>query len=92
MDVTVSVSQFRSNVSSYLGKVSQGVRIAIRDDKRKVILAHVTGGSSFDAQAYGVALLRAGGILTGEQHPEWKSLPALRRWIENTRHTDERTM
>lgn len=91
MTLTVSVSQLRNNISSYLEKVLSGNRVIIHDEKRGVTIAQITQAYSFDKNLYEKTLSKAAGIFLSENHPEWKSRADVIKWLTKNRLSDERS-
>ena len=52
MTLTVSISEFRNNMSEYLNKVSRGNQVLIRDDKKDISIAQINPVQSFDPEAF----------------------------------------
>lgn len=90
MTLTVSISEFRNNVSNYLDKVKFGTRVLIRDGKKNKTIAQVTSVSSFDPDAYEQAMRKAAGVFTAERHPEWRTKKDVINWLRKSRLSDER--
>lgn len=90
MNITVSVSQFRNNISDYLEKAMQGTKVLVRDDKKNKIIAQITKTQSFNKDAYEKALRKAAGIFTANNHPEWATKTDVIKWLEQSRLSDDR--
>lgn len=90
MTFTVSVSELRSNISLYLERVMQGSSVIIRDEKRNVSIAQITRTSIFDKDLYTKTLKKAAGIMTANDHPEWKTKANVVKWLTKSRLSDER--
>lgn len=90
MTLTVSVSEFRNNISSYLAKVNAGNPLLIKDDKKKTMLAQVSKVSSFDKDSFKQVLLKSAGVFTAENHPEWTTKKDVINWLEKERLASER--
>ena len=91
MTVTVSVSDLRNNISTYLEKVMQGTRVLVRDEKRDIAIAEIIHTSSFDKTTYEKALQKAAGIFSEENHPEWKTEKDVSNWVSKSRLSDQRS-
>lgn len=91
MTISVSVSDLRSNMSSYLERVLRGTRVLIRDEKRDVSIAQITRTFLFDTHMYEKALKKAAGIFTAKNHPEWKTKMNVIHWVTKNRLSDERS-
>lgn len=90
MVVTVSISELRNNISAYLEKVAKGDRLVIRDEKKDTTIAQITHTSSFDKDVYERTLRKAAGILSTENHPEWKNKSKITSWVKKNRSSDDR--
>lgn len=91
MTITVSVSDLRNNISSYLDKVIKGTRVVVRDDKRGINVAEIIHTALFDKEAYEKTLRKAAGIFSSEKHPEWKTKKDVVNWMIKSRLSDERS-
>lgn len=91
MTITVSISQFRQNVSDYLQKVREGHRVTLRDAKRDEIVASIVPEKRFDPKAFRSAMYKAAGIFTAKNHPEWATRRRVEQWLRKGRLADERT-
>lgn len=91
MFITVSVSDLRNNISSYLDKVIKGARVIIRDDKRGVNIAEIIQTSVFDKNTYEKVLRKAAGTFSSQNHPEWENEQKIVKWVRNSRLSDERS-
>lgn len=90
MTITVSVSQFRQNVSDYLQKVREGHRVTLRDAKRDEIVASIVPEKQFDPEAFRRALYVAAGSISAKDHPEWATPAKISRWLRKERKAAER--
>ena len=90
MNVTVSISDFRQNISDYLERARRGDIITIHDNKKKTDVAELAGKKTFDKKAYIAALRRAAGTFTAERHPEWATKAKVIKWLRESRLKDER--
>lgn len=91
MTITVSISDFRDNISEYLEKVAFGNTIIIKDKKKNKELAQVVRKKQFDPEAFEKALRRAAGTFTAENHPEWRTKRDVIRWLRKSRKADDRS-
>ena len=91
MTLTVSVSELRMNISSYLERVKKGARVLIRDEKRDITIAQITQAYFFDKAIYEKTLRKAAGIFTKENHPEWGTPLKISAWLTKNRLVDERS-
>jgi len=90
MTITVSISDFRDNISDYLEKISRGDIVIIRDEKKNKEIAEVIGRKNFDPVAYRAMLKRVAGTFTAKSHPEWATRAKVEKWLRKTRMRDER--
>ena len=90
MTLTVSVSDLRDNISSYLRKTTQGTRLLVRDQKRQITIAQIIPTSSFDKHAYEQALNKAAGIFSAHNHPQWRTKTHITAWLTKSRLADQR--
>ncbi len=90
MTLTVSISDFRNNMSKYLDKISQGNQVLIRDDKKDINVAQINPVQSFDPEAFERALDRAAGVFTAKNHPEWRTKKDVINWLRKTRKKFDR--
>ena len=88
--LTVSIGDFRNNISQYLGKVRSGNRVLIKDIKRNLTIAQVTGVHVFDKDSYQKTIKKASGVFSSQKHPEWKDRRAISSWLSKSRLTDDR--
>lgn len=91
MTLTVSVSDLRSNISSYLERVMKGAQVLIRDEKKDVTIARITQISFFDKKMYEKTLRRAAGVFSLKNHPEWGTKFRLTSWLTKSRLFSERS-
>jgi len=92
MTLTVSISDLRNNLSDYLEKVMKGTRIFVRDDKRGITVAELIHTSTFDKVSYEKTLRKAVGVLSEDNHPEWKTKSDVINWVTKNRLSDDRNM
>jgi len=90
MTLTVSISEFRNNLSDYLDKVTSGTRVLIRDGKKDKTIAQLTSSTSFDPEAFRRALKAAAGVFTVKNHPEWRTKKDVIKWLGKERKAAER--
>ncbi len=91
MTITVSISDFRNNISDYLAQVRAGNRIVLRDEKKNEDVAELTGKKKFDLQSFKKTLRRVAGTFTVENHPEWRTKRDVIKWVEEGRKAADRT-
>ncbi|MBI3576486.1 hypothetical protein HY086_00380 [Candidatus Gottesmanbacteria bacterium] len=90
MTITVSISQFRQNVSDYLDKVRDGYRVILRDAKKDEIVASIVPEKRFDPEAYKAMLDRVAGSISAKDHPEWATPAKISKWLRKIRKANER--
>ncbi len=91
MTITVSISEFRQNISDYLARAQAGHTILLKDEKKGRTVAEVVGKKKFDPVAFGKALRAAAGVFTAKNHPEWRTKRQVIRWVEKSRQEAERS-
>lgn len=91
MTITVSITQFRQNISDYLIKAREGHTIVLKDEKKDKKVAELVGKKRFDPVAFGKALKAASGVFTAKNHPEWRTKRDVIRWVERERKKADRT-
>lgn len=90
MTVTVSVSQLREDLATYIARAQSGDRVVVKDEKRGTDLVEIIGKKTFDPEAFRRALHRAAGVFTAKNHPEWATKKKVEQWLRNGRLADER--
>lgn len=94
MTWTVSISDFRNNLSGYLEKVKLGDSLIIKDEKKGEEIVEVTPKKKFDQKKYHddyVKMLKiVGGTFTAKKHPEWATIEKTEKWLRKSRLADER--
>ncbi len=91
MTITVSISEFRQNLSEYLRQAQNGNIIVLKDEKKGEEIVRVTPRKKFNAEAFGKALREAAGVFTAKNHPEWRTKRDVIRWVEESRKAADRT-
>lgn len=91
MMTTVSISQFRQDLSKYLAYVQGGATVVVKDEKTNQEMAEVIGKKTWDSQAYIAMLDRVAGTFTVKNHPEWATKKKVEQWLRKSRLADERT-
>ncbi len=91
MTITVSISQFRQNLSDYLRQVQRGDIIILKDEKKNEEVAQIVGKKKFDPVAFGKTLREVAGTFTAKNHPEWRTKRDVIRWLEKERAQADRT-
>ncbi len=90
MTITVSISDFRQNISDYISQVQAGNTVVLKDEKKGIEVAEMKGKKQFDPVAFDRALRRAAGVFTAKNHPEWRTKRDIVRWLEKSRKADDR--
>lgn len=91
MTITVSISQFRQNISDYLDQARAGTTIILKDEKRGEDVAEIVGKKKFDMVSFKQTLRKVAGTFTAKNHPEWRTKRDVIRWVEKTRKAADRT-
>jgi len=91
MPITVSITELRKNIASYLDKVSQGTKVLIRDEKKAITIAQITPTSSFNKDSFERSLRKAAGVFSEKNHPEWKTKTDVITWLNKSRLRNQRT-
>lgn len=91
MTITVSISQFRQNISSYLAQVQAGNTVVLKDEKKEEEIAQLTGKKKFDLVAFKRTLRKVAGTFTAKNHPEWRTKRDVIRWVEEGRKAADRS-
>lgn len=91
MTTTVSISQFRQNISNYLTQVREGNTIILKDEKKGQEVAQIVGKKNFDLESFKRTLHRVAGTFTAENHPEWRTKRDVIKWVERERAKADRT-
>ena len=90
MTITVSISDFRQNLSDYLAKVRAGHRLVLRDEKQEETIASVVPEKQWDPEMFRRTLYRVAGSISVKDHPEWATPKKIERWLRKTRLANER--
>ena len=91
MTITVSISEFRNNISDYLARARAGDRIVLKDEKKDEEIAEVVGKKKWDPEAFERALRKVAGTFTAKRHPEWRTKRQVIAWVNKSRREAERT-
>lgn len=91
MTITVSISEFRNNISDYLTRAQAGHTIVLKDEKKGEEVAQLVGKKKFDPIAYEKALRRVAGTFTAKNHPEWRTKRQVINWVRKSRLEAERS-
>ena len=90
MTITVSISDFRQNISEYLSQIQNGDRIILIDKKKKKEVAQLVTQKKFNPETFGRALREAAGVFTAKRHPEWRTKRQVIAWVEKGRREADR--
>src|SRR3989344_1584818 len=90
MTQTVSISDFRQNISDYILQVQRGHKIILTDKKRGRVLAEVVKRDKTELEEYREMLKQVAGTFTVENHPEWATLKDVEKWLRKTRFNSNR--
>ena len=90
MTLTVSVSELRSNISSYLEQVVKGARVLIRDEKKDLTIAQITQTYVFNKDLFEKTLRKTAGVFSAKNHPEWGTKEKVTQWLVKTRQSSDR--
>ena len=90
MTYTVSVGDFRNNLSDYLAMVRLGNSLVIKDERKNEEIVEVIPKKKFDVESYLKTLHEVAGTFTAKNHPEWATKAKVIKWLEKSRLADER--
>jgi antitoxin (DNA-binding transcriptional repressor) of toxin-antitoxin stability system len=90
MTLTVSISEFRNNLSQYLEKVADGTNLLVRDEKKNKLVAQISAKKEFDPVSFERTLRGVGEVFTGENHPEWRTKKDVINWLRKSRLASDR--
>lgn len=91
MTQIVSVADFRNDISKYLSLISKGDVVIIKDNKKNIEIAQVTGTKTWNPEAYRAMLKRmVANPISAKDHPEWATRSKLEKWLRSSRLADER--
>jgi len=88
---TVSISDFRDNLSDYLAQIKKGDEVIIKDYKKDEIIAQISNRKQFDMSSFKQVLGEVAGTFTAQKHPEWKTRKDISSWVRKTRKAAQRT-
>jgi prevent-host-death family protein len=91
MTITVSISQFRQNLSDYIARAQKGHTVILKDKKRGRSLIQLVTRKEFNPQSFADSLKNTAGIFTTENHPEWKTKEKVVGWLKQQRNQSERS-
>lgn len=90
MTITVSISDFRNNISDYLACVRAGDKIVLRDEKKNEDVAELVGKERFNSKKFWREMRKTAGVFTAKNHPEWATRAKVEKWLRKTRMNAER--
>ena len=90
MTWTVSISDFRNNLSDYLEKVKLGDSLIIKDEKKGEEIVEVVPKKKFDVDKYLKTLWEVAGSISAKDHPEWATKAKVIKWVNDSRKRSER--
>lgn len=91
MTLTVSISELRQNLAQYLERVANGANLIVKDEKKDIAVAQITKVPYFDKDLYQQSLLKAAGVFTAKNHPEWATKTKITKWLIKTRKESDRS-
>ena len=91
MIITVSIREFRQNISDYLVRVKAGDTLVLKDEKKDEEVAEIKGKKKFDSKSFWETLKRNTPVFTAKNHPEWRTKRDIIRWVEEGRKAADRT-
>lgn len=91
MTHVVSISDFRQNLSYYLGLVTRGDTVILKDSKKSEEIVQMTKTQKWDPAAYKAMLKRIlANPISAKDHPEWANKAKVEKWLRESRMADER--
>lgn len=90
MTLTVSVSQFRQNLSDYIAKAKDGYTVILKDEKKNEEIVEIRPKKKFNPETFGKSLKLAAGVFTAEKHPEWRTKKDVINWLQKSRKAADR--
>lgn len=92
MTHVVSISDFRQDMSYYIGLVSRGDTVILKDSKKNEEILQMTKTHKWDPVAYRKMLqtLLIQPVFTAENHPEWATRAKVDKWLRETRKNADR--
>ena len=91
MTHVVSISDFRQDMSYYIGLVSRGDTVVLKDSKKNEEILQMTKTHKWDPVAYRVMLKNmAANPITAKDHPEWATRASVEKWLRETRKNADR--
>lgn len=91
MTHVVSISDFRQDLSYYLGLVARGDTVILKDSKKGEEIVQITKTQKWDPLAYRAMLKRIlANPISAKDHPEWTTRTKVEKWLRKSRMADER--
>lgn len=91
MTHVVAISDFRQDLSYYLGLAAKGDTIIVKDSKRGEEIVQITKAQKWDPGAYRAMLKRMlANPVSAKDHPEWATRAKVEKWLRKSRMADER--
>ena len=92
MTHVVSISDFRQDMSYYIGLVSRGDTVILKDTKKGEEIVQLTKTQKWDPIAYRAMLkkLAVTPVFSAKDHPEWATLRKVDQWLRKTRMSSNR--
>ena len=90
MTITVSISQFRQNLSEYLDRVKSGYTVVLKDEKQEEEVAALTPRTKWDPDLFRRTLDAVAGSISAKDHPEWATPTKISRWLRKIRKANDR--
>lgn len=87
----VSISDFRQDMSYYIGLVSRGDTVILKDSKKGEEIVQITKTQKWDPVAYKAMLKRMfANPISAKDHPEWATKTKVEKWLRTTRKNADR--
>lgn len=91
MTHVVSISDFRQDLSYYIGLVTRGDTVILKDSKKGEEIVKVSRTKKWDPKSYRAMLKRMlANPISAKDHPEWSTMTKVEKWLRQTRMADER--
>lgn len=91
MTHVVSISDFRQDMSYYIGLVSRGDTVVLKDNKKNEEILQMTKTHKWDPVAYRAMLKKiSANPISAKDHPEWATLTKVNKWLGETRKNSNR--
>lgn len=91
MTHVVSISDFRQDMSYYIGLVSRGDTVVLKDSKKNEEILQMTKTHKWDPLAYRAMLKKiSANPISAKDHPEWATLTKVNKWLRETRKNSNR--